>query len=346
LIIDFILPMKKTLLIGLLITICTLAMAQKEKITLVIHGGAGTILKENMTPELEKAYHEKMQEALLVGFKILNEGGKSIDAVTEVIKILEDSPLFNAGKGAVFNSEGKNELDASIMDGNNLKAGSCASVMTVRNPITLARKIMENSPHVMLIGRGAEKFAKEQGLTIVSNDYFKTETRLKQLKEDKLESEKEKKKNKKASSSLKMLPDQHKYGTVGCVALDQYGNIVAGTSTGGMSNKKWNRVGDAPIIGAGTYANNQTCGVSATGHGEFFIRSVVAYDISALMEYGNMSLEQAANKVVMDKLVKIGGSGGIIALDRQGNIAMPFNTPGMYRGFIKSDGKAQTFIYK
>jgi L-asparaginase / beta-aspartyl-peptidase len=323
------------------------SFAQKDKITLVIHGGAGTILKENMTPELEKAYHDKMQEALRKGYEILKAGGKSIDAVTEVIKILEDSPLFNAGKGAVFSADGKNELDASIMEGATLKAGSCASLMTVKNPITLARSIMENSPHVMLIGRGAEKFAKEQGLTIVPNEYFRTEKRLKQLKEDKGEKikEKPKKKTKDDSSLLDKMPTD-KFGTVGCVALDEYGNIVAGTSTGGMSNKKWNRVGDAPIIGAGTYANNQTCGVSATGHGEFFIRAVVAYDISALMEYQGLSLEQAANRVVMEKLVKMGGEGGIVALDKNGNITMPFNSAGMYRGYIKVDGQAQTFIYK
>ncbi|MCU0446925.1 MAG: isoaspartyl peptidase/L-asparaginase [Microscillaceae bacterium] len=339
--------MKYSLILIFSILTCLSTFAQKDKITLVIHGGAGTILKENMTPELEKAYHDKMQEALRKGYEILKNGGKSLDAVTEVIKILEDSPLFNAGKGAVFSADGKNELDASVMDGATLKAGSCASVMTVKNPITLARRIMENSPHVMLIGRGAEKFAQEQGLTIVPNEYFQTETRLKQLKKEKGEKikEKNKKKDKDDSSLLDQMP-QDKFGTVGCVALDEYGNIVAGTSTGGMSNKKWNRVGDSPIIGAGTYANNQTCGVSATGHGEYFIRAVVAYDISALMEYQGMSLEQAANRVVMEKLVKMGGEGGIVALDKNGNIAMPFNSPGMYRGYIKADGQAQTFIYK
>lgn len=231
--------------------------AQKDKITLVIHGGAGTILKENMTPELEKAYHDKMKEALEAGYAILNKGGKSIDAVTEVIKILEDSPLFNAGKGAVFTNEGKNELDAAIMDGKTLMAGSVAGTSIIKNPITAARKVMENSPHVMMTGKGADKFAKEQGLIIVPNEYFKTDDRFNQLKKLK-ESEKKAKNNKTGALIDPSKYKDHKFGTVGAVALDEYGNLCAGTSTGGMTNKRYGRVGDAPIIGSGTYANNQT----------------------------------------------------------------------------------------
>ncbi len=339
-----------TLVLFSILTVLS-TQAQERPIALVIHGGAGTILKENMTPEKEKAYREKLTEALEAGYKILDEGGESIDAVIAAIQIMEESPLFNAGRGAVFTNEGKNELDASIMEGKNLNAGAVAGVTTVKSPIMAARKVMENSPHVMLTGKGAETFAESQGLEMVKNEYFRTDERAKQL-DNILKKEKEKQKNKKStdtdSGALPYNPLEHdyKYGTVGAVALDKQGNIVAGTSTGGMTNKRFGRVGDAPIIGAGTYANNATCGVSCTGHGEFFIRSVVAYDVSALMEYKGLDLEAATQEVVNKKLKAMGGEGGLIALDKQGNVAMPFNTPGMYRGYIKKEGAAQVFFYE
>lgn len=323
-----------------------LAKTDKSKITLVIHGGAGTILKKNMTPEKEKAYQDALGTALRAGYRILQNGGTSLDAVETTIRVLEDSPLFNAGKGAVFTHEGKNEMDAAIMDGNTLKAGSVAGVSVIKNPISTARKVMEKSEHVMLVGRGAEQFAKEQGAEIVDPAYFYTETRFQQLKQA-MEEEKIQLDHSGDKGGVEVFPaGEKKFGTVGAVALDQYGNLAAGTSTGGMTNKRWNRVGDAPIIGAGTYASNQTCAVSATGHGEYFIRSVVAYDISALMEYKNLTVRQAAEEVVMKKLVQRGGEGGVICLDRNGNFAMPFNSEGMYRGYIKADGKSEVLIYK
>lgn len=283
---------------------------------IVIHGGAGTILKENMTDSLEMIYKQSLNEALDIGEQILAQGGSSLEAVERTINYLEDNPLFNAGKGAVFTHDGKNELDASIMLGSDLNAGAVGGVGTVKNPISLARAIMEKSEHVMLIGKGAEEFASLNDLTIVDSSYFYTEQRYQSL--------------------LKALARENKkYGTVGCVALDVHGDIVAGTSTGGMTNKRFNRVGDVPIIGAGTYANNNTCGVSCTGHGEYFIRYTVAHDVSALMEYSSMSLKEATQKVIQEKLVKAGGSGGLIALDRQGNISMEFNSKGMYRGYAK-----------
>lgn len=311
---------------------------------LVIHGGAGVILKKNLTSEEEQAYRDKLKEALLAGHKILKAGGTSLDAVETVIKILEDSPLFNAGKGAVFTSEGTIELDAAIMDGASLNAGAVAAIKHIKNPISLARLVMEKSPHVMMIGTGAEKFAQEQGISFVSQKYFFTERRWKQLKKEKA---KEKKSSSKTQTSFsESTSEVEKFGTVGAVALDKAGNLAAGTSTGGTSNKKFGRVGDSPIIGAGTYANNQTCAVSATGKGEYFIRSVVAYDISALMQYQSLSLKEAADKIVMDKLVKLGGDGGVIAVDKKGNIAMPFNTPGMYRGSVDENGKVTIGIFK
>jgi L-asparaginase / beta-aspartyl-peptidase len=308
-------------------------------ITIVIHGGAGTILRKNMTPEREKAYHAALKTALDSGYTVLERGGKSIDAVIAAIKVMEDSPLFNAGKGAVFTNEGKNELDASIMDGSNLMAGAVAGVTTIKNPITAAHAVMTKSEHVMMIGKGAEKFAAEQGLSIVDPSYFFDSTRYKQLlkaKEQELDRE--------AWLYDPYIKDK-KFGTVGAVALDQFGNIAAGTSTGGMTNKRYGRVGDAPIIGAGTYASNTSCGVSATGWGEYFIRLGVARDIAALVEYGNLTVAQAADSVVMKKLPGLGGDGGIIALDRQGNFTMTFCTEGMYRGYRK-DGETKTFIYK
>jgi L-asparaginase / beta-aspartyl-peptidase len=347
-------PMNKSLFLILLcclINACEMkkTVESREKvpagpITLVIHGGAGTIRKENMTPEKEKAYHAALNTALQTGYGVLERGGTSLEAVIEAIKIMEDSPLFNAGKGAVFTSEGKNELDASIMDGRNLMAGAVAGVTTIKNPITAAYAVMTKSEHVMLVGKGAEKFAEEQGLQIVDPSYFFDSLRYQQLL-------KLKQKELGKGASLKdAFEDPYiretKFGTVGAVALDQFGNIAAGTSTGGMNNKKYGRVGDAPIIGAGTYANNNTCGVSATGWGEYFIRLSVAHDISAMMEYGGASLSEAADSVVMKKLPKLGGDGGVVALDRQGNIAMTFCSEGMYRGYINKKGDAKTFIYK
>jgi beta-aspartyl-peptidase (threonine type) len=331
----------KTLILFLLTVLPVVASAQ-NKIALVIHGGAGTILKENMSPEKEAAYQAKLTEALNAGYAVLERGGSSLDAVTTTIQILEQSPLFNAGKGAVFTAEGRNELDASIMDGKTGMAGAVAGVNRIQSPILAAQAVMQHSPHVMLTGAGAEEFAQAQGLDMVDPNYFFDQTRYDQLKRIQArEAQKSKEKGYVAPAN----PDE-KFGTVGCVALDKQGNIVAGTSTGGMTNKRWNRVGDSPIIGAGTYASNQTCGVSATGHGEFFIRNVVAYDIAARMQYANMSLEEAANSVINEKLKSQGGEGGIVALDKNGNIAMPFNTPGMYRGYRKEGEKAKVFIYK
>ncbi|WP_299465225.1 isoaspartyl peptidase/L-asparaginase family protein [uncultured Microscilla sp.] len=334
--------MKKVL--PLLITMLCLIQwgyAQKNKITLVIHGGAGTILKKYMTPQQEKAYHSKLEEALKKGHNVLKKGGTSLDAVVTAIKILENSPLFNAGKGAVFTNQGTNELDASIMEGKTLNAGAVSSVTIVKNPITAALAVMKNSPHVMLTGKGAETFATQQGLAIVKPKYFYTKRRYEQLKRVQKNAVKGK------SGSVEDLIDLNKkLGTVGAVALDQYGNIAAGTSTGGMTNKKWGRVGDTPIIGAATYANNRTCGVSATGHGEYFMRVVVAHNISALMEYKGWSVQKAAKEVVMKKLKKMGGSGGIIALDHDGNYTMTFNSAGMYRGVATPDGKVKTYIYR
>ena len=331
---------------------------QKERrFKLVVHGGAGTILKSRMTPEREAAYRAALTEALQSGHAVLKNGGSSLDAIEATIKVLEDSPLFNAGKGAVFTSEGTNELDASVMDGATLKAGAVAGVKRIKNPISLARLVMEKSPHVMMVGEGAEIFARQNGIEWIDPKYFYTEERYKQLEEAK---RKEKQQTEPASKPDPGKPDSakpdrktgsettddKKFGTVGAVALDRNGNLAAGTSTGGMTNKKFGRVGDAPIIGAGTYANNRTCAVSATGHGEYFIRSVVAHDISALMEYRGLSLKEAADLVVMNKLVKLGGEGGIIAIDKDGNIAMPFNSAGMYRGFIDADGKVVVEIFK
>lgn len=313
-------------------------------ITLVIHGGAGTIRRENLSPEREKAYHEALKRALDAGYEILENGGKSLDAVIAAIKVMEDSPLFNAGKGAVFTNEGKNELDASIMDGSNLMAGAVAGVTTIKNPITAAYAVMTQSPHVMMVGKGAEMFAEEQGLDIVDPSYFFDSTRYQQLKRLQ-EREKNQEDNREASLIDPFIKDR-KFGTVGAVALDQHGDIAAGTSTGGMTNKRYGRVGDAPIIGAGTYADNKTCGVSATGHGEYFIRLGVARDIAAMMEYAGMTLQEASDSVVMKKLTTLGGDGGIVALDRQGNVSMTFNSAGMYRGYIRKKGEAKTFIYK
>jgi beta-aspartyl-peptidase (threonine type) len=339
----------------LLLLYCTNSLvAQKEMSTgkqnfvLVIHGGAGTITRQNMTEQNERAYKLSLEKALRAGYEILNSGGSSLDAVEATVKILEDNPLFNAGKGAVFTHEGKIELDAAIMNGKNLAAGSMAGVTIIKNPVSGARAVMEKSGHVMLIGKGAEAFAAEQGLDIVDPSYFYTQSRWDSLqnliKQDSI-------KNKINKVNTKTLVEEaknndSKFGTVGAVALDVQGNLAAATSTGGMSNKKYGRVGDVPIIGAGTYANNATCAISCTGWGEFFIRLVVAKSVSDLMEYKNLSLQKAAEEMIMKKVPQLGGDGGLIAVDKKGNFAMPFNTAGMYRGYIRSDGKAVVKIYK
>ncbi len=320
-----------------------------NKYVLVIHGGAGTILKSQMTPEREKAYTDALDKALQIGNDILKKGGTALDAVEAVVRSMEDDPLFNAGKGAVFTNEGKNELDASIMNGKTLAAGAVASVTTIRNPITAARAVMEKSPHVMMAGKGAEKFATEQGLEIVDPSYFHTESRWRGLQKAKMEDSVKQRqadslKNKTGIKQPENRDD--KYGTVGAVALDRHGNLAAATSTGGMSNKKFGRIGDSPIIGAGTYADNKTAAISGTGWGEYFIRLVMAKSISDMMEFGKMKLKDAANEMVMKRLLALGGDGGLIAVDKNGNVAMPFCTEGMYRGYIKSTGEKVIKIYK
>ncbi|MGZ5211825.1 MAG: isoaspartyl peptidase/L-asparaginase family protein [Kaistella sp.] len=327
----------------LLMFISTIFSAQK-KYVLVIHGGAGTITPEMMTAEKEKAYRAKLREALKAGYAEIIKGNSSVDAVAASIVILEDSPLFNAGKGAVFTSDGKNELDASVMFGKDKTAGAVAGIHTVKNPIKAAIAVMQNSEHVMLSGEGAEKFAQEKGLEIVKPDYFWTKDRWEGLQKLK---QKELLKNP-VKTSQNQLPESYeidqKFGTVGAVALDKNGNIAAGTSTGGMTNKKYGRIGDAPIIGAGTYANSQV-GISATGWGEFFIRATAARTVAAKMEYLNKDIKSAAQEVITE-IEKMGGDGGLIALDKDGNIAMPFNTAGMYRGAITENGEIEVEIYK
>lgn len=322
---------------------------QNPRLGFVIHGGAGVITRGSLTPEREKEYRAKLEEAVLAGYKALQDGKSSLDAVEIAIRMLEDSPLFNAGKGAVFTADGKNELDSSIMDGKTLAAGGVAGLHHVKNPITLARAVMEKSPHVLMFGDGAEKFAKEQNIELVDEKYFWTQERwdglqkiLKEEKEKAAAPPKKVSRNEKPASEL----PYNKFGTVGAVALDKDGNLAAGTSTGGMTNKKYGRVGDAPIVGAGTYANNNTCAVSGTGWGEFFIRLGVARDISALMEYRALPIQQAADLVIKQKLQKAGGDGGVIAIDQFGNIGISFNSEGMYRAYINSDGKPVVEIYK
>lgn len=332
---------------------------QNPRLGFVIHGGAGVIIKGSLTPEKEKEFRAKLEEAVLAGYKALQDGKTSVDAVEIAIRIMEDSPLFNAGKGAVFTHDGKNELDASIMDGKTLGAGSVAGLRRVKNPITLARAVMEKSEHVMMIGEGAEKFAAEQKIELVDPKYFWTQHRwdalqqiLKEENEKKIKAKGQKEKAK-IDGDESSLSDQrseaekpsNRFGTVGAVALDKNGDLAAGTSTGGMTNKKYGRVGDAPIIGAGTYANDQTCAVSATGWGEYFIRLGVARDISSQMEYRAMPIQQAADLVIKQKLQKLGGDGGVIAIDKFGNIGISFNSEGMYRAYINADGKPVVEIY-
>ncbi len=310
---------------------------KKAEYAIVIHGGAGTILKADLTPAQEAEYLKALNGALDIGEAILKGGGTALEAVEKTISFLEDNPLFNAGKGAVFTHAGTVELDASVMDGASQNAGAVGGVNIVKNPIRAAIAVMQKSPHVMLTGKGADEFAIEQGLDTVPNSYFHTERRWESLQKLKA------KENNKSGMVTEL--SESKFGTVGCVALDKNGNIVAGTSTGGMTNKRWGRVGDSPIIGAGTYADNKTCGVSCTGHGEFFIRYAVAHDVAARMEYLKENVVEASDFVINKKLKEKGGEGGLIALDNKGNIAMPFNSEGMYRGFAKP-GQRVVKIYK
>lgn len=318
----------KTSLLSLLFFIFSFAHSQDYVI--VLHGGAGDgIKKENINAEQQKLYEEKMEEALAAGANVLDTGGLAYLAVVEVIKLLEDSPLFNAGKGAVFTYDEKNEMDASIMDGQTLNAGAVAGIGVVKNPITVALAVMENSTHVMLSRKGAEEFAKMQGCEIVSPDYFHTEKSLNSLK-----------RYKKTQGAISGNWEDTKMGTVGCAVLDKHGNLAAGTSTGGMTGKRYGRIGDSPIIGAGTYADNNTCAISCTGHGEYFIRYAVAHDVSSRMAYGNKNFKDAAAEVIHKVLKPAGGAGGLIGVDRDGNVVMEYNTSGMFRAYRKQGQKA------
>ena len=317
----------------------------KQKIALAVHGGAGTILKSTMTADLEKAYKAALEESLAKGYEILRNGGSSLDAVEIAVKVLEDCPLYNAGRGAVFTADGRNELDASIMYGKDLSAGAIAEVTNIKNPISAARAVMEKSEHVLLVGRGAEAFSEMYGLEMVAPDYYFTKERWDALQrvreEDPTKTELD---HGSGKATLKKVKEE-KFGTVGAVALDVSGNLAAATSTGGMTNKKWGRVGDSPLIGAGTYAN-ELCAVSCTGWGEYFIRLCVAKTVADLMEYKGYSLKKACGEVILKKLPDLGGDGGLVAVDKDGNVAMPFSTEGMYRGFVKTNGKVVVEIYK
>ncbi|HST30345.1 MAG TPA: isoaspartyl peptidase/L-asparaginase [Chthoniobacterales bacterium] len=312
-----------------------MSAAKESKIGLVVHGGAGTMERGKMTPEHEREYRAGIENALRAGWTILQHGGSALDASEAAVRSFEDDPLFNAGKGSVFNSAGVNEMDAAIMDGKTLRAGAVANIEHVKNPISLARLVMERSPHVMMAGAGAEAFAKEHGIELVDGKYFFTQPRWDELQRDKA-------KEKGASGDKQFITSP---GTVGAVALDRHGNLAAATSTGGKSNKLPGRIGDSPIIGAGTYANNATCAVSGTGDGEFFIMATAAHDVSAIMEYRRKTLQEASIAVI-DKIGKLGGRGGMIGIDRGGNITLPFNTSGMYRGYVDQDGKFVTEIYR
>ena len=312
----------------------------QKKFGIVVHGGAGTIDRSKMTPEREKEYRRGLEAALKAGYQILKNGGSSLDATEAAVRILEDDPLFNAGKGAVFTSAGVNELDAAVMEGRTLRAGAVTGLKRIKNPVTLARAVMEKSKHVMMVGEGAEAFAKECGIDFVDPKYFYTEERWQSLQRIQAAEKAG------ASGGKKfIISDVDRHGTVGAVALDQDGNLAAATSTGGMTNKKPGRVGDSPVIGAGNYANNATCAVSGTGDGEYFIRAVVGHDVSALMEYRGLALAEAA-QTVLDKTKQLGGEGGLIAIDKNGNMALPFNTTGMYRGYCDATGKIVVEIYR
>ena len=313
----------------LLIVSSSFSFAQRPAYVLIIHGGAGNITPERIPPDKQVLYKQKLTEALTTGETVLAGGGTALDAVVAAIQVMEESPLFNSGKGAVFNAEGKNELDASIMDGKTLKAGAVAGVMTIKSPIAAARRVMDSSAHVMMAGRGAEEFARVQGLEIVDPSYFYTEESWQEYLKVKARIEKDGRK-----------------GTVGAVALDMKGDLAAATSTGGMTFKKYGRIGDSPIIGAGTYANNESCAVSCTGHGEYFIRNSVAFDVSARMLYLGEAVDQAAGYIINEKLKNQGATGGLIALDNDGNISMPFNTSGMFRGYVKKGEKIQVYVFR
>ncbi len=314
-----------------------------SKYTLAIHGGAGTILKEDMTPELEEAYQAGLRQAMDAGFAVLEQGGSALNAIKATIVILEDNMLFNAGRGSVFTKKGVQEMDAAVMDGRTLDAGAVTGVRNVRNPIELAMEVMLNSNHVFLSGKGAQDFAIKQGIKLEPDEYFFSQFRYDQWKAIR---DSDTYSLDHTHQRLEELMRDKKFGTVGAVACDQNGNIAAATSTGGMTNKKYGRIGDSPIIGAGTYANNATCGISCTGHGELFIRAAAAHDVSCLMEYKGLSLQEAMEIVVHEKLMAIGGEGGMIGVDAQGNAALVFNSQGMYRGFKSSDGASVVAIYK
>jgi beta-aspartyl-peptidase (threonine type) len=325
--------------------------AERPDWAIAIHGGAGTIERARMTPELDAAYRAALAKALSAGSEVLEHGGSSLDAVEAAIKLMEDDPLFNAGRGAVFTAAGKNELDAAVMDGSNLKAGAVAGITRTRHPISAARAVMERSSHVMLIGEGADAFAKAQGLEEVDPSFFFTERRWRELV-DELKTRglpvppRPAGAPAPAAEALPAPPEAHKYGTVGVVALDRRGNLAAGTSTGGLTAKQWGRVGDSPIIGAGTYASNQSCAVSGTGTGEYFIRLTIAREVCALVQYKGLGIQAAADEVIRRRLADLGGDGGVIALSPTGEIAFSFNTPGMYRGSASSRSHAHVAIYK
>jgi len=320
--------------------------AAEQSIAIAIHGGAGTISKAGFTPEKEAAYRAKLTESVEAGYAILEKGGTSLDALTASINILENSPFFNAGKGAVYTHDETHEMDASIMDGKNRQAGAVAGVKHIENPINLARLVMDESVHVMLSGDGAETFAKSQGVALVDNNIFDTDHRYKSLQRAKAKMERAKQQNKDYQAAHQSLDVEYKVGTVGAVALDKFGNIAAGTSTGGMTNKRYGRIGDSPVIGAGTFADNTSCAVSATGHGEYFIRYNVAADICARVQYQGKTIEQAGKEVIHDVLMPIGGTGGVIIIDTKGNISLPFNTKGMYRASKSSNQATYVGIFK
>ncbi len=315
----------------------------KNKKAIAIHGGAGTILRASMTDEKERDFRAKLAESLQAGHDILNSGGSALDATQAAVVVMEESPLFNAGVGAVYTHDGGHEMDACLCDGATRNVGAIAAVRRVRNPILLSRLVLERSTHVLLSGEGAELFATQNGMTLVdSPSYFDTEHRYQQLQKA---IAREKKQNK-PHTQLDHSDLNDKVGTVGAVAVDSRGNLAAATSTGGMTNKRHGRIGDTPVIGAGTYADNKTCAVSATGVGEYIMRAMLAYDIAALMEYKNLSLEEAARIAVMEKFAELGGDGGVVAIDAEGNIAMPFNSPGMYRGWMRADGTSEVRIFR
>lgn len=317
-----------------------------NKTGIAVHGGAGTILKSSMTPDKEISYKNGLKEAVLIGWEVIRNNGTALDAVEKTVQSLEDNPLFNAGKGSVFTNEGKHSMDASIMDGKTLKAGCVSSVSNIKNPVLLARKIMDESDFVLLSGKGAEEFAKIHGLEFESDEYFYNEYRFQQYQKALKENKYQLDHSLDSSGKLSFLSDEKKFGTVGAVALDNFGNLAACTSTGGMTNTKFGRIGDTPIIGAGTYANNKTCAVSCTGDGEFFIRTVAAYNVSSLVELKGLSLEDACREVVHRTLKDTGGEGGLIAIDKNGNIVMSFNSEGMYRAFTKNGKDIEIKIYK